>query len=97
MDEYEWATFRNEFRDNNGNGSLQGDQLSDNKVIGVTYPRLKSPRPSTTWQIRANDEIILRELLRYFPPILSGSKKAMQKHNRRTLSITETGTPEHVL
>ena len=30
-DEYEWATFRNEFRDNNGNGSLQGDQLSDNK------------------------------------------------------------------
>jgi iron complex outermembrane receptor protein len=30
-DEYEWATFRNEYRDNNGNGSLQGDQLSDNK------------------------------------------------------------------
>ena len=30
-DEYEWATFRNEFRDNSGNGSLQGDQLSDNK------------------------------------------------------------------
>jgi len=30
-DEYEWATFRNEFRDNNGNGSLQGDQISDNK------------------------------------------------------------------
>lgn len=30
-DEYEWATFRNEYRDNNGNGSLQGDQISDNK------------------------------------------------------------------
>lgn len=30
-DEYEWSTFRNEFRDNNGNGSLQGDQISENK------------------------------------------------------------------
>nr|WP_297917767.1 TonB-dependent receptor [uncultured Allomuricauda sp.] len=30
-DEYEWSTFRNLFRDNNGNGSLRGDQISDNK------------------------------------------------------------------
>ncbi|RNC92471.1 MAG: TonB-dependent receptor [Allomuricauda sp.] len=30
-DEYNWQTFVNEFRDNNGNGSLQGNQLSDNK------------------------------------------------------------------
>ena len=30
-DEYNWQTFVNEFRDNNGNGSLQGAQLSDNK------------------------------------------------------------------
>ncbi len=30
-DEYNWKTFVNEFRDNNGNGSLQGAQLSDNK------------------------------------------------------------------
>ncbi|WP_350293199.1 TonB-dependent receptor [uncultured Croceitalea sp.] len=30
-DEYNWKTFFNEFRDNNGNGSLQGSQLSDNK------------------------------------------------------------------
>lgn len=30
-DEYNWKTFFNEFRDNNGNGSLQGVQLSDNK------------------------------------------------------------------
>ncbi len=30
-DEYDWVTYDNEFRDNNGNGSLQGAQLSDNK------------------------------------------------------------------
>ena len=30
-DEYEWGTFRNLFRDNNGNGSLRGDRISDNK------------------------------------------------------------------
>ena len=30
-DEYNWSTFRNLFRDNNGNGSLQGEQLSLNK------------------------------------------------------------------
>ena len=45
-DEYNWETFRNEFRDNNGNGSLQGEQISDNKeyrdqinIFGsFTYP-----------------------------------------------------------
>jgi len=30
-DEYNWSTFRNLFRDNNGNGSLQGDQISRNQ------------------------------------------------------------------
>lgn len=30
-DEYNWGTFENEFRNNNGNGSLQGNQISDNK------------------------------------------------------------------
>ncbi|WP_297791684.1 TonB-dependent receptor [uncultured Eudoraea sp.] len=30
-DEYNWKTFENLYRDNNGNGSLQGDQLSENK------------------------------------------------------------------
>lgn len=30
-DEYNWKTFENLYRDNNGNGSLQGAQLSDNK------------------------------------------------------------------
>ena len=30
-DEYNWRTFANDFRDNNGNGSLQGIQLSDNE------------------------------------------------------------------
>ncbi len=30
-DEYNWGTFQNLFADNNGNGSLQGDALSDNK------------------------------------------------------------------
>jgi len=30
-DEYNWQTFVNQFRDNDGNGSLQGAQLSDNK------------------------------------------------------------------
>ncbi len=30
-DEYDWVTYDNEFRDNNGNGSLQGAQISDNK------------------------------------------------------------------
>ncbi|MGD1946032.1 MAG: TonB-dependent receptor family protein [Croceivirga sp.] len=30
-DEYNWQTFFNQFRDNDGNGSLQGQQLSDNK------------------------------------------------------------------
>ena len=29
-DEYNWSTFENLYQDNNGNGSLQGDQLSDN-------------------------------------------------------------------
>ncbi|MDT0606550.1 TonB-dependent receptor family protein [Croceitalea rosinachiae] len=29
-DEYNWQTFINQFRDNDGNGSLQGAQLSDN-------------------------------------------------------------------
>ncbi|MEN1784627.1 MAG: TonB-dependent receptor [Bacteroidota bacterium] len=30
-DEYNWQTFDNLFEENNGNGSLQGSQLSDNK------------------------------------------------------------------
>jgi iron complex outermembrane receptor protein len=30
-DEYNWQTFVNQFRDNNGNGSLQGEALSNNK------------------------------------------------------------------
>ncbi len=30
-DEYNWSTFENLFRDNNGNGSLQGDRLSKNR------------------------------------------------------------------
>lgn len=30
-DEYDWSTFENLYRDNNGQGSLQGNQLSDNK------------------------------------------------------------------
>lgn len=30
-DEYHWQTFANDFRNNNGNGSLQGNQLSNNK------------------------------------------------------------------
>ncbi|UJH66096.1 TonB-dependent receptor domain-containing protein [Allomuricauda sp. SCSIO 65647] len=30
-DEYNWQTFFNQFRDNDGNGSLQGAQLSNNK------------------------------------------------------------------
>lgn len=30
-DEYNWKTFFNQFRDNDGNGSLQGQQLSENK------------------------------------------------------------------
>ncbi|MEO0505542.1 MAG: TonB-dependent receptor [Bacteroidota bacterium] len=30
-DEYHWSTFRNQFRDNDGNGSLQGERLSRNK------------------------------------------------------------------
>jgi len=30
-DEYNWGTFANLFRENNGNGSLQGDRLSRNK------------------------------------------------------------------
>lgn len=30
-DEYNWQTFVNQFRDNDGNGSLQGAQLGDNK------------------------------------------------------------------
>jgi len=29
-DEYHWGTFQNLFRNNNGNGSLQGDRLSNN-------------------------------------------------------------------
>lgn len=29
-DKYDWKTFRNEYRDNNGNGSLQGEQISNN-------------------------------------------------------------------
>ncbi|MBT8320672.1 MAG: TonB-dependent receptor, partial [Eudoraea sp.] len=29
-DEYNWSTYENLYRDNNGEGSLQGDQLSDN-------------------------------------------------------------------
>lgn len=30
-DEYNWSTYENLYRDNNGNGSLKGDQISDNK------------------------------------------------------------------
>ncbi|MCW5514932.1 TonB-dependent receptor family protein [Muriicola sp. Z0-33] len=30
-DEYKWQTFENLYRDNNGNGSLEGDQISNNK------------------------------------------------------------------
>ena len=45
-DEYHWSTFQNLFRDNNGNGSLQGDMLSRNRefrsqatIFGtLTYP-----------------------------------------------------------
>ncbi len=45
-DEYHWGTFQNLFRDNNGNGSLEGDRLSRNQefrsqlnLFGtITYP-----------------------------------------------------------
>lgn len=45
-DEYNWQTFFNQFRDNDDNGSLQGQQLSDNKEFrsqlnlfgGYTFP-----------------------------------------------------------
>ncbi|NAY91930.1 TonB-dependent receptor [Muricauda sp. JGD-17] len=45
-DEYEWSTFRNLFRDRDGDGSFKGDQISDNKefrtqlnLFGtITYP-----------------------------------------------------------
>ena len=45
-DEYNWQTFFNQFRDNDGNGSLEGQQLSDNKEFrsqftlfgGYTFP-----------------------------------------------------------
>lgn len=45
-DEYHWGTFENLYQENNGNGSLQGDQLSDNiefrrqlNLFGtLTYP-----------------------------------------------------------
>lgn len=30
-DEYSWGTFENDYEENNGNGSIAGDQLSDNK------------------------------------------------------------------
>ncbi len=30
-DEYHWGTFENLYRDNNGNGSLKGDQISNNR------------------------------------------------------------------
>ena len=30
-DEYDWSTFENDYQDNNGLGSLQGDRISDNK------------------------------------------------------------------
>lgn len=30
-DEYHWGTFENLYQENNGNGSLQGDRLSDNR------------------------------------------------------------------
>ncbi len=30
-DDYNWNTYKNNYRDNNGNGSLQGEQLSDNE------------------------------------------------------------------
>ena len=30
-DEYDWSTFLNNYQDNNGMGSVQGDQISDNK------------------------------------------------------------------
>lgn len=32
-DKYDWGTFENLYQDNNGNGSLLGDRLSDNKEI----------------------------------------------------------------
>ncbi len=45
-DEYHWGTFQNLFRDNNGNGSLEGDRLSSNQEFRtqlnlfatITYP-----------------------------------------------------------
>lgn len=45
-DEYTWGTFENLYEENNGNGSLQGDRLTDNKEFRrqfngfatVTYP-----------------------------------------------------------
>jgi len=45
-DEYQWGTFENLYEENNGNGSLQGEQLSDNiefrrqfNLFGtLTYP-----------------------------------------------------------
>lgn len=36
-DEYNWRTFVNQFRDNDGNGSLQGAQLSDNKEFRTQW------------------------------------------------------------
>lgn len=49
-DEYHWGTFQNLFRDNNGNGSLQGERLSRNREFrrqfslfgSFTYPIARS-------------------------------------------------------
>ena len=48
-DEYHWGTFENLYRDNNGDGSLKGDQISDNRefrrqlsVFGVITMPLSS-------------------------------------------------------
>ncbi|MEM8999442.1 MAG: TonB-dependent receptor [Bacteroidota bacterium] len=59
-DEYDWSTFQNEFRDNNGNGSLQGAQLSDNKEFRTqlnlfgTFSKELAPRLSAQLGLNLN-------------------------------------------
>ncbi|WP_041633124.1 TonB-dependent receptor family protein [Maribacter sp. HTCC2170] len=36
-DNYNWGTYENRYEDNNGNGSLQGDELSNNKELRTQF------------------------------------------------------------
>lgn len=102
-DKYDWETFRNEFRDNNGNGSLQGDQISSNKEYRDQLNIFGSFNYPITNQLKAQFNLAMNQTTYDFRDLFNTGED--NKSASRTfdpillpsLSLEYMWTPKHTL